>query len=379
MARRGENIRKRSDGRWEGRYIKAHDITGKAIYGSVYAKTYVEVKRKLLEANLHTSNQALPLKDQKKTFREVLYLWLESNRIKLKPQTYANYHYMIETHLLPSIDTMQISDVDSRFVNAFLLQKSINGRLDGKGSLSPSYVKKIAFIMNAALEYASKQNLCTLIRGEISTPPKKKRELEVLTLPEQTKLDMFLSSNFKDRDIGILLSLYAGLRIGEVCGLMCTDFNFETQTVHIRHTVERIKNMDAKVGENKTVLMLCDTKTISSDRIVPIPPILISRIKEIIDKGNVFLLEGGSYEFTDPRSYQYYFSKRLNEGNFRRINYHALRHTFATRCIESGMDIKSLSEILGHASVNITLNTYVHSSIDHKRNQMEKMVAYCGQ
>ena len=201
----------------------------------------------------------------------------------------------------------------------------------------------------------------------------------MLTLPEQTKLDMFLSSNFKDRDIGILLSLYAGLRIGEVCGLMCTDFNFETQTVHIRHTVERIKNMDAKVGENKTVLMLCDTKTISSDRIVPIPPMLIPRIKEIVDKGNVFLLEGGSYEFTDPRSYQYYFSKRLNEGNFRRINYHALRHTFATRCIESGMDIKSLSEILGHASVNITLNTYVHSSIDHKRNQMKKMVAYCGQ
>lgn len=379
MARRGENIRKRSDGRWEGRYIKAHDITGKAVYGSVYAKTYVEVKRKLLEANLHTSNQALPLKDQKKTFREVLYLWLESNRIKLKPQTYANYHYMIETHLLPSIDTMQISDVDSRFVNAFLLQKSINGRLDGKGALSPSYVKKIAFIMNASLEYASKQNLCAQVRGEIATPPKKKRELEVLSLPEQTKLDMFLNSDFKDRDIGILLSLYAGLRIGEVCGLMCTDFNFETQTVHIRHTVERIKNMDAKVGENKTVLILCDAKTISSDRIVPIPPILIPRIKEIVDKGNVFLLEGGSYEYTDPRSYQYYFSKRLNEGNFRRINYHALRHTFATRCIESGMDIKSLSEILGHASVNITLNTYVHSSIDHKRNQMEKMVAYCGQ
>lgn len=304
MARRGENIRKRSDGRWEGRYIKEHDITGKAKYGSVYAKTYVEVKRKLLDINLQISNQALPIKDQKMTFREVLYLWLENNRIKLKPQTYANYHYMIETHVVPCIDAIRVSDVDARFINAFLLQKSVNGRLDGKGSLSPSYVKKIAFIMNAALEYASKQNLCSHVRGEIATPPKRKRELEVLTLPEQTKMDIFLDTTFSDRDIGILLSLYAGLRIGEVCGLMCTDFNFETQTFHVRHTVERIKNVDAKVGESKTILVLCDAKTLSSDRIVPIPPILIPRLIQIVSKGNVFLLEGGTYEYTDPRSYQ---------------------------------------------------------------------------
>ena len=131
--------------------------------------------------------------------------------------------------------------------------------------------------------------------------------------------------------------------------------------------------MDAKVGENKTVLMLCDTKTISSDRIVPIPPILISRIKEIVDKGNVFLLEGGSYEFTDPRSYQYYFSKRLNEGNFRRINYHALRHTFATRAIECGVDVKTLSEILGHKNATVTLNRYVHSMMEHKAAMMNKI------
>jgi len=379
MSRRGENIRKRSDGRWEGRYIKERDATGRAIYGSVYAKTYLETKRKLTEINSQIANGALPTKVQKKTFREVLYLWLENNRIKLKPQTYANYYYMIETHLVPCVDAMKICDVDSQFINAFLLQKSVNGRLDGKGALSPSYVKKIAFIMNASLEYASKQNLCTHIRGEIATPPKRKRELEVLTLPEQTKMDFFLNDTFDDRDIGILLSLYTGLRIGEVCGLMCTDFNFETQTFHVRHTVERIKNVDARVGENKTILVLCDAKTLSSDRIVPIPPILIPRLKQIISKGNMFLLEGGTYEYTDPRSYQYYFSRRLREGNLRKINYHALRHTFATRCIEAGMDIKSLSEILGHASVNITLNTYVHSSIEHKRNQIEKMVAYCGQ
>lgn len=379
MARRGENIRKRSDGRWEGRYIQSRDAVGKAKYGSVYAKTYLEVKRRLAEANSQIENKALPLKDQKKTFREVLYLWLESNRIKLKPQTYANYHYVIETHIVPCIDSVRICDVDIHLVNSLLLQKSINGRIDGTGALSPSYVKKIAFIVNSALEYAAKQKLCQSVRGEVATPQKKKQELKVLSLAEQTRLDDFLDSNFQDRDIGILLSLYTGLRIGEVCGLMCSDFNFENNTIHIRHTVERIKNIGAKTGERKTALILCDAKTITSDRIIPIPPTLLPRLVMIVNKGNMFLLGGSTYRYTDPRTYQYYFNKRLKDCGLSKINFHALRHTFATRCIEAGMDIKTLSEILGHASVNITLNTYVHSSMEHKRSQIEKMVAYCGQ
>lgn len=379
MPRRGENIRKRNDGRWEGRYIKKYDAAGKAIYGSVYAKTYLEVKRKLTEMNTKVHNNTLPLKEHKNTFREVLYLWLENNRINLKPQTYANYSYMIERHILPIIGSTLVSKIDAKYINAFLLKKSTNGRLDGKGGLSPSYIKKITFIITAALEFAVKENYCEPIKGDIVKPIKKRKELEILSITEQAQLERFIMTDFDDRKLGVMLSLYAGLRIGEVCGLRWCDIDFETQTIHIRHTVERIKNIDADINESKTKLILGDAKTISSNRIVPIPPNLLCLLKEYRKSGDLFLLKGSSYKYTDPRTYQYSFQNYLIACHIRSINYHALRHTFATRCIESGMDIKSLSEMLGHASVNITLNTYVHSSLEHKRNQLKTMTVYCGQ
>ena len=363
MPRRGENIHKRKDGRWEGRYIKKHDISGKAIYGSVYAKTYLEVKRKLIEKTKLVLDNALPPNEQKVTFREVLYLWLESNRIRLKQQTYADYKYMIESHIIPSIGATLVRKLDTRHINAFLSSKSQNGRLDGKGGLSASYIKKISFIILAALEYAVKEKYCEPLHGDIIRPIKTRKEIEVLTVTEQIKLEHYLMMDVDDRKLGVLLSLYTGLRIGEVCGLQWSDIDFETRTIHIRHTVERIKNIDPDMNDSKTKLVLGDTKTISSNRIIPIPPKLLCVLVQQRQSGNTFLLKGGTYEYTDPRTYQYCFQNYLVDCNMRTINYHALRHTFATRCIESGMDINSLSEIIGHARVSITLNTYVHSSI----------------
>lgn len=269
MPRRGENIHKRKDGRWEGRYIKKHDIDGKAIYGSVYAKTYLDVKRKLIEMNKMALDNTLPPKEQKIAFREVLYLWLENNRIKLKQQTYADYKYMIESHIIPSVGSTPVCKIDARYINSFLLNKSKNGRLDGKGGLSASYIKKLSFIILAAFEYAVKEKYCEPLYGDIMRPAKKKKELEVLSVTEQIRLEHYLMVDFNDRKLGVLLSLYAGLRIGEVCGLRWCDIDFETQTIHIRHTVERIKNIDADTNESKTKLILGDTKTISSNPLFP--------------------------------------------------------------------------------------------------------------
>ncbi len=379
MPRRGENIHKRKDGRWEGRYVKQRDLSGKATYGSVYAKSYLEVKRKLTEINCMVQNNTLPAERKRVTFREILYLWLENNRIKLKPQTYADYNYMIESHIIPDIGSITITMIDAKFINALLLQKSINGRLDGKGGLSASYIKKISFIIVATLEFAVKENYCQPIKGDIIRPAKSKKELEILTISEQTALENYISPNIDERKLGVLLSLYIGLRIGEVCGLRWCDIDFETRTIHIRHTIERIKVVGAKTGEPKTKLLMCDVKTISSNRILPIPPNLFFLLLKFRADDKSFILKGNTYDYTDPRICQYSFQRYLSACNIRKVNYHALRHTFATRCIESGMDIKSLSEMLGHASVNITLNTYVHSSLEHKRSQLETMTVYCGQ
>lgn len=380
MPRRGENIRKRKDGRWEARYIKCYGSDGKALYGSVYGKTYFEVKKRQTETMERLSANALSLRDHEVTVREVLFLWLNSNRLKLKDQTYAKYLYLIETHIIPILGNIKIKKLESVTINNFLFEKSENGRLDGMGGLSQSYLQTVYFILNAAIAFSIKEGYRPNFNGEIIRPNNKisRSELEILSEKEQSILEEYLFSETNERKIGILLSLYMGLRIGEVCGLQWEDIDFATQTMHIRHTIERIANVNAKPADRKTVLMLCDAKSISSNRIIPIPtnifPLLFQNRRT-----SGFVLKGNAYEYTDPRTYQNCFHKYLRDCNLRSVNYHALRHTFATRCVEAGVDVKTLSEILGHASVNITLNTYVHSSLEHKRKQIELLNTVCGQ
>ena len=380
MPRRGENIRKRKDGRWEARFIKRYDSEGKAVYGSVYGKTYFEVKKKQTEILEKLSANALPLNDHEITVREVLFLWLNKNKLRLKDQTYAKYLYLIESHIIPKLGNIKIKKLESIAVNNFLLEKSQSGRLDGKGGLSPSYLQTISFIINAALEFSVKERYRTSMLGEIVKPNKRvyKAELEVLSSHEQSVLESYILLRPTDRNIGILLSLYMGLRIGEVCGLKWDDIDLATKTVHIRHTVERIPNVNAKPTDSKTILMLCETKSATSNRIIPIPSNIFPLLIDAQNQSG-FVIKGKTYEYIDPRSYQNLFHKCLDSCNLRNINYHALRHTFATRCIEAGVDIKTLSEILGHASVNITLNTYVHSSLEHKRKQIELLNTFRGQ
>lgn len=372
MPRHGENIRKRKDNRWEGRYIKYYAQDGKAKYGSVYGKTYYEVKQKLNEAKMYIHMDALSLKDNEKTFREVLFIWLDRNKINLKEQTYNKYLYLIQVHLVPWFYNMKMHQINAASVNQFLYEKSVKGRLDGQGGLSPNYVQTLYYIIQAAMNMAVTEQLCKPFDGEIKRPSKKKKELEILNLREQNILTEYLLQDCDDKKIGVLLSLCMGLRLGEVCGLMWEDIDFSSHTIHVHRTVERIRNMDGDF--QKTKLSVGSAKTDSSNRVIPMPSYLFPILKAQSEmKCQNFVVAGKIYEYSDPRSLQYSFQKYLNSCGIRHINYHALRHTFATRCIEVGMDVKSLSEILGHANVNITLNTYVHSSMDLKRKQIEML------
>lgn len=380
MPRRGENIRKRKDGRWEGRYIKHYSLDGKAVYGSVYGKTYFETKKKLNDITSNFLLNASLIKEHEITFREVLFLWLQSNQINLKEQTYAKYLYLVETHILPFLGQIKVKKIESEMINKYLLEKSQNGRLDGKGGLSASYIQTISFIINSALEFSIKEGYRRPLCGQITKPinKTKKTSVEILTVKEQGVLENYISSLVDNRKIGVLLSLYTGLRVGEVCGLRWKDIDFESRTIHIQHTIERVPNVNARAGEAKTNLVVGDAKTTTSNRLIPIPSQLLSELL-IYRRYDGFVLQGKTYEYTDPRTYQNFFHKCLKESNIRSINYHALRHTFATRCIEAGVDIKTLSELLGHANVNITLNIYVHSSLEHKRQQLEKVSSIYGQ
>lgn len=376
MSRRGENIRKRKDGRWEGRYIKSRETNGKAIYGSVYGKTYSSVKEKLKEINNNCSEF---LKGNKMTFKEALFLWLESNKLKQKKQTYCKYLQLIETQILPSLGYLRLSKINYTVINQFVAEKSTNGRIDKEGGLSPSYIQTMCFIIESALKFCEENNFCSPIVGKIIRPAKQRKDVSVLSFDEQKLLEKHLFSEVNETKVGVLLSLYTGLRVGEVCGLQWRNVDLENGVIYVEHTVERIKNIDKNDSSSKTILVLTDTKSESSNRIIPIPNILIQILRNQKKEQSQFVITGKTYPFSDPRTLQYAFKKYLNECALPNINYHALRHTFATRCVEAYVDVKSLSEMLGHANVNITLNTYVHSSLEQKRIQMEKFNSYCGQ
>lgn len=366
MAKRGDNIRKRKDGRWEGRYKKGRAADGSIIYGSVYGKTYKETKAKMEAVARNLITNTLP-KNKDKTFGEILNLWMSHNRIRLKGGTINKYQSLIDTHIMPELGLIRISELSATQINAFLDQKLTKGRIDGSGGLSPSYVRSIMLVVSAAIKYAVDEQLCLPLKTTVCKPTTTKSELIILSLEEQRKLETALLSNFDMTSAGIFISLHTGLRIGEICGLAWDDIDFGAMVIHVRHTVARIK-MD-----ERSTLILDTPKTRSSKRDIPISSMLLpvlQKLKKISSKGFVIT---GTNEFMKPRTFEYRYHRILDATGIASVNYHALRHTFATRCVEVGVDVKSLSEILGHGNVSITLNTYVHSSLEMKRNQLEKL------
>lgn len=373
MAKRGDNIHKRKDGRWEGRYKKGRRSDGTIQYGSVYGKSYTEVKKKLKDAATLTGVFSVP-QNREKTFGEILNLWMDNNRPKLKGATINKYQNLIDTHISPALGNTKISDLTSTVINAYLSEKMKCGRLDKKGGLSPSYVKSIMLIINAAIQFAVKEEICAPLKTPISKPTLTKSELRILSFDEQKKLEMYLRLGTDPSKLGILLSLHTGLRIGEVCALSWEDIDFTNCIIKVRHTVARVRNTSEKTT-SQTKLIIDSPKTKASVRDIPIPSVLLSELVSHRKVSTSKYIISDKDTFVSPRTFEYRYHRILSESGVESVNYHALRHTFATRCIEAGVDVKSLSEILGHANVGVTLNTYVHSSMEMKRTQLEKLIS----
>lgn len=371
MPKRGDNIHKRKDGRWEGRYKKGKKDNGTILYGSVYAKTYREVKNKLFE--LMKEPTSAQIQGAEKTFSNVLNMWMENNRIRLKGATVNKYRYLIDIHIMPELGSVKLSDLTSTVVNNFLMQKLENGRLDKSGGLSASYVKSIMIIVNSAVNFAVSEQMCPPFKTPILKPTNSKTEIIVLTKDEQKRLEENLCSDLNPTKAGVLISLYTGLRIGEVCALTWDDIDFESEIIKVRHTVARVINTDD--GTTATKLIIDTPKTPSSIRDIPISSSLLPILKKLRTQSHSNYVISETVGFVSPRTYEYRYHRLLDKSNIASTNYHVLRHTFATRCIEVGVDIKSLSEILGHSNISVTLNTYIHSSMELKRSQREKLTA----
>lgn len=306
------------------------------------------------------------------TLEQLLNLWMQNNTIRLKGSTIAKYQSMIDSHILPSLGQVSVRDLTATKVNTFLIDKLKSGRKDGNGGLSASYVQSMSIILNAALRFGVAEELCMPLKTPIYKPSFSKKELRILSPYEQKRLELYLTNNITPTKLGILLSLYTGMRLGEICALTWEDIDFTENIIRVRHTIARVKSQNS-TSKCMTALIVDSPKTSSSRRDIPIPSRLRSYLWLIKCQMNSTYVVSASDTFLSPRTLEYRFHKILERCEIYSVNYHALRHTFATRCIELEVDVKSLSEILGHANVNITLNTYVHSSMELKRKQLEKV------
>ena len=197
------------------------------------------------------------------------------------------------------------------------------------------------------------------------------KPLRVLSSIEQQKLSEYLFANLNSCNLGILICLYTGLRIGEICALKWEDISLEEQSLYVHHTMQRLQT--SRTGKSKTTVIISTPKSDCSIRTIPIPNDMLALLQEQKQPDNAYVLTGSSHRYMEPRTLQYRFRVIMRRCEIENVNFHVLRHTFATRCVELGFDIKSLSEILGHASVNITLNRYVHPSRELKQKNMDKL------
>lgn len=358
MARRGENIYKRKDGRWEGRYKCGYDDTGKAHYRSIYARTYQEVREKLIKLK-NASVKAVS--SGKKTVQELFEEWLTAVRLKVKPSTYSCYQIKVIKHILPIFGDMVYEKLTVSSIHDFIEAKLKNG-------LSAKYVGDIIIVFKSMARYISKVHGYANPLENVIMPKKEQNHRQLLSKSEQEKLCQFVTSNPDNTKLGILLSYYAGLRIGEVCGLKWCDIDLNKGVLVVKRTVQRIYE------NGSTRVIIGSPKSKSSVRTIPLPKFLIDILKQFKSVDSMFILSGTENPI-EPRTLQYRFKALLKKVNLPSINYHALRHMFATNCIELGFDVKTLSEILGHSSAEITLNRYVHSSMERKTTCMRLLKA----
>ena len=374
MAKHGENIYKRKDGRWEARIIKGYDLNGKAIYAYFYGRTYRETKEKIFMPLSYSTNIpvsintiAIPL------FEGVLDSWLADKKVGIKESTYVKYYNLINNHIKPSLGKYMVSDINSVLLNSFIAEKLKTGKRSKSGGLAEKTVRDIIAVIKSALRFAKDESLITEIDFKANLPRDKTKDKRVLTKDEQITLEKYLCTDINESKLGILLCMYTGLRIGEICALKWSDISLDENTLTINRTMQRIQTLNEDCSQ-KTKVCVSDPKSNCSKRVIPLSDFLAEKLKKFRPiNANSYFLTGKAEQYIEPRTYQNHFKTYIEASGIKDANFHRLRHTFATRCVEVGFDIKSLSEILGHANVNITLDRYVHPSFELKKSNMDKL------
>ncbi len=312
----------------------------------------------------------MPNNEKTVLFKNAAADWIEMLRPQIKESSNVRYRNLLNTYILPYFGEMAIGELTQNQIELYCNQLLLAGGKEENG-LAPKTVSDILSVIRSLLRYSAKNGQevpCDANAIRIRQPAK---EMRVLSRSEQSCLCQYLYSDINARNVGILISLYAGLRIGEVCALQWEDISQQEGTIYVHQTMQRLQIQGE--GKKKTQVIISAPKSSFSIRRIPVPDELIRLIMKVKKTDTGYFLTGDSQKYIEPRTLENHFKRVLQKCSIAPANYHALRHTFATRCVELGFDVKSLSEILGHASVSITMNRYVHPSMELKMENMNRL------
>ena len=302
--------------------------------------------------------------NEQKQLSEVIDLWKIDKKHYVKKSSFSAYTLLIENHLLPNFgNKIAIEEAD---VQSFVFQKLETG-------LSHKTVKDILIVLKMILKFGAKNKWLQYTPFDIQFPTEReKHNIEVLTKTDQKKIMNYIQEHFTFRNLGVYICLSAGMRIGEICALTWEDIDTDNGIISVNRTIQRIYVIED--GTRRTELILDTPKTKNSIREIPISKDLLRILKPFkkIVNPSFFVLTNDAKP-TEPRTYRSYYKNLMKELKMPELKFHGLRHSFATRCIESNCDYKTVSVLLGHSNISTTLNLYVHPNMEQKKKAIEQM------
>lgn len=302
--------------------------------------------------------------NQQKSISEITALWKTDKKQYVKRSSFSAYMLLLENHLLPAFGNKY--EVDETEVQAFVFKKLEQG-------LSQKTIKDILIVLKMILKFGAKNKWVQYHQLDIQFPTERiKQNIEVLSRANQKRMMQYIQEHFTFRNLGMYICLCSGMRIGEICALTWDDIDTENGIIHIRRTIQRIYTIDGDV--RKTEIILDTPKTKNSIREVPMNRDLLKMLKPIkkIVNPSFFVLTNDAKP-TEPRTYRTYYKNFLRTLGMPELKFHGLRHSFATRCIESKCDYKTVSVLLGHSNISTTLNLYVHPNLEQKKKAIDQM------
>ena len=299
------------------------------------------------------------------TFAILVHLWLKEKQTLVTPSTYAGFLLIVENHLIPYFGLQKICDITESKIQEFIFYLFYNGRLDNTGGLTVKTIRDIILVLRLTLNFSYKSKVIEALNWDLIEYPKdlKIKKVVALSKEEEQKLIQAIYLNLTRKSVGILLTLFTGLRIGELCGLQMSDISLCYNTITVNKTVQRIYDKSKKIS----YIHIGAPKTKSSQRTIPVPSLLMNIIKKFYTNNPNHFFLTGKITPTEPRVYRQFFARFVKKHKLTPVKFHELRHTFAIRAIEiADFDIKSLSEILGHKNVSFTLNVYGRANLQQK-------------